>query len=128
MLWLLPSLEGIGNADSVNASVGMMDAASGVDEYISCRSVRPSDTTGIVAYTGMRVNRGMCLQQCAKAPRWAVVACVRRMKDKVEACLQMVISLKIQVPRSRLIRSSSRTAARVHYLTKNGQRMAKDAA
>ena len=36
-------------ADSLRASAGMMDEASGVDSYRSCSSVRPSDMTGFVA-------------------------------------------------------------------------------
>jgi hypothetical protein len=50
--------------------------------------VRPSDMTGRVAYIGIRVNCGKCLQQCAKAAKWATVACVRRMTESVGTCLK----------------------------------------
>jgi hypothetical protein len=36
-------------ADSLSASAGIIDDASGVDSYKSCSSVRPRDTTGFVA-------------------------------------------------------------------------------
>jgi hypothetical protein len=50
MFGLVPSLNaGIEYADSVRASVGMMEEARGVEEYTSCNRVRPRDTTGIVA-------------------------------------------------------------------------------
>lgn len=49
-------------------------AASGVEAYRSWISVRPKSMTGRVAYTGMRANRGKCLQQWAYAPRCETVA------------------------------------------------------
>ena len=36
-------------ADSLRASVGIIDDASGVDSYRSCSSVRPREMTGFVA-------------------------------------------------------------------------------
>jgi hypothetical protein len=36
-------------ADSLRASVGIIEDARGVDSYRSCRRVRPSDMTGVVA-------------------------------------------------------------------------------
>jgi hypothetical protein len=36
-------------ADSLRASVGIIEDARGVDSYRSCSSVRPSDITGVVA-------------------------------------------------------------------------------
>lgn len=44
--------------------------------------------TGVVAYIGILVNSGKCLQQCAKAARWEIVAWVRRMMERVGTCLQ----------------------------------------
>lgn len=41
----------------------MIVEARGVEEYMSCRSVRPREMTGDVAYTGICVNEGKCLQQ-----------------------------------------------------------------
>ena len=85
---MFPSLnDGIEYADSVSASVEIIEEASGVEAYKSCSRVRPRDITGVVAYTGMRVNKGKCLQQWAKAPRCAVVAWVSRMKESVGTCL-----------------------------------------
>jgi hypothetical protein len=51
MLGLLPPFKGEGKeyADSVRASVGMIEDASGVDAYRSCRRVLPRDITGTVA-------------------------------------------------------------------------------
>lgn len=66
----------------------MVDA-NGVELYKSCKSVLPRDMTGSVAYMGIRVNNGKCLQQCANAARWATVACVRRIKERVGTCLEM---------------------------------------
>jgi hypothetical protein len=48
--------------------------------------------TGIVAYTGIRVNVGMFLQQCTYAPRCAVVAWVSRTKESVGTCLELAQS------------------------------------
>lgn len=48
---------------------GMMQEARGVDLYRSMIKALPKEMTGVVAYTGMRLNRGICLQQCAKAAR-----------------------------------------------------------
>ena len=50
---------------SDSSEEGMMVDASGVEEYRSWRRVRPSEMTGVVAYIGIRVNRGKCLQQWA---------------------------------------------------------------
>jgi hypothetical protein len=51
MFGFLPPLSAEENeyADSLRASAGIIDDASGVDSYKSCSSVRPSDMTGFVA-------------------------------------------------------------------------------
>ena len=54
---------------------------------MSCSKVRPKEMTGVVAYIGTFVNKGICLQQCAKAARWAEVAWVRRTIERVGTCL-----------------------------------------
>lgn len=65
----------------------MVVEARGSDEYRSCSSVRVSEATGCVAYTGICRKSGKCLQQCAYAATCAGVACVRRMRDRVGMCL-----------------------------------------
>ena len=67
--------------------LGLVVAAAGVEAYSSCMRVRPREMTGVVAYTGMRVNCGMCLQQWANAPRCDMVAWVRRTSESVGTCL-----------------------------------------
>jgi hypothetical protein len=74
---------------SLSEARGIVVAASGVEAYSSCNNVRPRAMTGVVAYTGIRVNRGRCLQQCANAPRCDIVACVSRTMDRVGTCLQI---------------------------------------
>ncbi len=69
----------------------MIEAARGVEAYRSWRSVRPREMTGVVAYIGMRVKSGKCLQQCAKAAMCGIVACVRRMNDRVGTCLESMM-------------------------------------
>jgi len=54
--------------------------------------VRPSEITGVVAYTGILEKRGKCLQQCANAPRCATVTCVRRITDRVGTCLHHLLA------------------------------------
>lgn len=71
-------------------SLGMTVDARGFEVYRSWSSVRPSDITGVVAYIGIRVKRGKCLQQWAKAAKCATVACVRRMIERVGTCLHFV--------------------------------------
>lgn len=69
-----------------NADAGTTLAATFELVYRSSNSALPRFTTGIVAYTGILLNCGMCLQQCAYAPRWSRVGCVSRMTDSVETC------------------------------------------
>ena len=52
-----------------SSEAGRIAAASGFDVYRSSKSILPKEMTGVVAYTGIRLNNGMCLQQCAYAPR-----------------------------------------------------------
>lgn len=50
MFGLVPSRSEVKEyADSLKASVGMIDDASGVEAYKSCRRVRPREATGFVA-------------------------------------------------------------------------------
>ena len=65
----------------------MTVAAMGVEAYRSWMRVRPRDMTGVVAYMGILVNRGKCLQQWANAARCETVAWVRRIMDRVGTCL-----------------------------------------
>jgi hypothetical protein len=44
--------------------------------------------TGVVAYIGIRVKSGKCLQQWAKAAKCEVVACVRRISERVGTTLK----------------------------------------
>ena len=68
-------------------ALGRNVAANGDEAYKSCKSVRPKETTGPVAYTGIWVKRGKVLQQCTKAPICAGVAWVRRIRERVGICL-----------------------------------------
>lgn len=94
----LPSVaEAAADAADVDApgsemeALGRKVAANGEEAYNSCNNVRPRDMTGLVAYTGIWVKRGNVLQQCAKAPRCAAVACVKRMSERVGTCLKQEI-------------------------------------
>ncbi len=42
------------------------------------------------------MNNGKCLQQWAYAARWATVACVRRMMERVGTCLETKLLVCVQ--------------------------------